>query len=370
MHHYQPHIDLRVNQSTNVAGDSMWPTFTDIISVVLMIFMLTMLTVIIKNTNFANQLKALKSRFDQSALDRATLESDLTRVQEHLRKKEMQNLLLSEEKQIAESRLARKTDEGLRLANELQLRSQRVEELQGQIALKQKELADYNVLRDTLEAKLALINDLEQDKKALGGRVILLEKGLALKDRQFAEREQQHARELRQRDTQLQTETQRLTQEMQAQIEAFNKRFAAVMVQLKEKEQVILRVKDTRARLELDLAKQRRNYSDLEERYNKLIRPARSPEGKSVVSVSYFRKGGKPQAMYKGVAGKRFEAVSMAQLHNRLTALRHRLGDKLYVKIIIPDDSRLSYNEAWSFTKEILSKYDYYHSQPAESDSQ
>jgi hypothetical protein len=31
------------------------------------------------------------------------------------------------------------------------------------------------------------------------------------------------------------------------------------------------------------------------------------------------------------------------------------------VKVIIPGDSGLSYNEAWNFTRDILSKYDYYY---------
>jgi hypothetical protein len=45
----------------------------------------------------------------------------------------------------------------------------------------------------------------------------------------------------------------------------------------------------------------------------------------------------------------------------RLGKLKNKLKDKLYVKIIIPEESGLSYNEAWSFTKDILSRYDYYY---------
>jgi hypothetical protein len=38
----------------------------------------------------------------------------------------------------------------------------------------------------------------------------------------------------------------------------------------------------------------------------------------------------------------------------------------LYVKVIIPDNSGLSYNEAWRFTNDMLTRYDYY-SQPDSS---
>jgi hypothetical protein len=31
------------------------------------------------------------------------------------------------------------------------------------------------------------------------------------------------------------------------------------------------------------------------------------------------------------------------------------------VKIIIPEDSGLSYNQAWVFTRDMLNKYDYYY---------
>jgi hypothetical protein len=39
----------------------------------------------------------------------------------------------------------------------------------------------------------------------------------------------------------------------------------------------------------------------------------------------------------------------------------------LYVKIVIPDTSGLSYSEAWSFTNNILSRYDYYYQPNADA---
>ena len=54
-------------------------------------------------------------------------------------------------------------------------------------------------------------------------------------------------------------------------------------------------------------------------------------------------------------------AVSKAQLDESLQGLKERFGGELYTKIVIPENSQLSHNEAWKFTQEILQKYDYYH---------
>jgi hypothetical protein len=44
-----------------------------------------------------------------------------------------------------------------------------------------------------------------------------------------------------------------------------------------------------------------------------------------------------------------------------LKQLKDTYKDILYVKIIIPDNSGLSYNEAWDFMSGMLDKYDYYY---------
>jgi hypothetical protein len=56
-----------------------------------------------------------------------------------------------------------------------------------------------------------------------------------------------------------------------------------------------------------------------------------------------------------------FAQLSRETLERRLTELKATYGRDLYVRIIIPEDSGLSYNEAWNFTNEILSRYDYYY---------
>jgi hypothetical protein len=148
-----------------------------------------------------------------------------------------------------------------------------------------------------------------------------------------------------------------LTEETRRQIEEFNRKFTALMNQLSQKEVLDAEKKD----LELTLAKQRQAYSFLEEKYHKLISPARSPLGKKVVTVHYSRRDGDYRILFKDLNTTEFKTVKAQQLHRRLTQLKNQWQDKLYVKIIIPEVSGLTYNETWSFTKDILSRYDYYY---------
>jgi predicted nuclease with TOPRIM domain len=103
------------------------------------------------------------------------------------------------------------------------------------------------------------------------------------------------------------------------------------------------------------------DYDDLRVKYDKLIRPARSAKGKHVVSVRYWKEGKYYQIRIKDMDDESYQTVSRKQLQERLSELKKKYAGKLYVKVIIPDDSGLSYNEAWSFTYNTLREYDYYH---------
>ena len=94
---------------------------------------------------------------------------------------------------------------------------------------------------------------------------------------------------------------------------------------------------------------------------NKLIKPARSAKGKYVAEV-YYVKGKKGKIIrFKLPGDKDFQELSLAQVEKQLDKLKQEKGRDLYVKIIIPKDSGLTYNEAWNFMKNLLDKYDYYY---------
>ena len=52
------------------------------------------------------------------------------------------------------------------------------------------------------------------------------------------------------------------------------------------------------------------------------------------------------------------------ELHRRLQRLKQEKRNGLYVKVIFPGDSGLTYDEAWRFTSDLHSRYDYYSQEP------
>ena len=100
---------------------------------------------------------------------------------------------------------------------------------------------------------------------------------------------------------------------------------------------------------------------ELQIKYERLVRPARSPEGRYVVEVRYSRQQGTSVIQLNTPESPGFERVSRDALDKQLTALKEEKGaEGLYVKVIIPEKSGLTFNEAWGFTNRLHRLYDYY----------
>ena len=108
---------------------------------------------------------------------------------------------------------------------------------------------------------------------------------------------------------------------------------------------------------ELDILRER--HSDLESKYNRLVRPARSTVGRFVVEVRFWKEGDARRYSLRPASGVE-RSVSESELHQQLTAMKARHGEKLYTKVM-PDDNSLTHGEAWRFTNKILNRYDYYY---------
>mgnify|MGYP001320827722 FL=1 len=108
---------------------------------------------------------------------------------------------------------------------------------------------------------------------------------------------------------------------------------------------------------ELDILRER--HSDLESKYNRLVRPARSTVGRFVVEVRFWKEGDALRYSLRPASGAE-RSVSESELHQQLTAMKARHGEKLYTKVM-PDDNSLTHGEAWRFTNKILNRYDYYY---------
>ena len=104
----------------------------------------------------------------------------------------------------------------------------------------------------------------------------------------------------------------------------------------------------------------RGEYNELKVKYDELVRPARTPEGRYLVEVRYSKRDGKFRIEYSTADQPVFRRISRDKLDSALAALKAAKPEGLYIKIIFPDSSGLTFNEAWSFTSDLHSRYDYY----------
>jgi chromosome segregation ATPase len=282
-----------------------------------------MIVVIIKNSNLAQQLivrekrvKEIERGLEESKQAQAKLRIFITNLEEKLRAKEMEIILLSDEKKVMQS---------------------------------------------SLEAKLAIISALKSEMGELKEDVSTLEAEIEAREAETVKLKRDSEEKIAEITEETKRQISEITEKTRRQIEEFNRKFEALMSQLSQKKDIIVILDAEKKDLELTLAKQRQAYSFLEEKYHKLIRPSRSPLDKKVVTVHYSRKDGAYRILFKDLNSTEFKSMKAQQLHRRLAQLKNQWQDKLYVKIIIPEVSGLTYNEAWSFTKDILSRYDYYY---------
>jgi cell division septum initiation protein DivIVA len=198
----------------------------------------------------------------------------------------------------------------------------------------------------SLDIKAAAIARLEGEKEELEENIRLIRMRLSEKEEDL-ENVQAMIGGLR-------DEAERANRELSLQI-------ADLLSQLENNEATLLTLSDEKSDLEMALARQRSDFSSLEDKYLKLVRPARSSHGKQVASVQYIRTNGDYTYLFKGIGEEQWVEIPRTDLFRRLGALKDRLGEELYIKIVIPEDSGLSYNEAWGFTKTVLTEFDYYY---------
>lgn len=287
-------VDLR---REHLSSESFWPSFTDIMMVVVIIFLLTSMLLMVRNWELLEQLRnsmAAEQQAEKNLIntsqENATLEEQLIQAQNEVSMLRVQLMQSSEqthqlntELDEKDQRIAIVLNENDQLRNTVNTNDNRINRLDVQIA--------------TLETRLSQINlEVEQKQTALG--------------------------EERQKII-------TLTQE-----------------------------RDTQSR---KLASMEENFGSLKVKYDKLFKPARSAKAKYVVSVNYERINGKERIRFKDASDKNYTSLTEKQLHSKLDKLKKKYPKKLYIKIVIPKESGLTYNEAWTFMQGLLYKYDYYY---------
>jgi septal ring factor EnvC (AmiA/AmiB activator) len=407
-------VDLRLNHQRDQTAESFWPSFTDVMTVIVMIFLLAVLIVLARNVELVAELRATMEAERQAAeLARArdrqrvqlaghldAAEEEITRLSRELgaleNARREQDRLLAKERSLsaaldvekaalgeelagqrkrAEELMAALDDVRRRLRklevnyNALEVRHQQSEtalsELEGEhLQLQQRHaeradtIASLEAQTDTRQRR---IDRLAAERSDLSAEIERLRAERRAAERSLGEYREEletlAAAEAAQRAELERLQAQRSAddrelEELRAAYQARARELAAVLDRLEASDQ---------AKTELE-----QDYDELAQRYAKLVRPARSPKGRYVVEVRYAKPAGRPDIRIREPGEERFRSVSRAALEARLAALNRDHREGLYVKVIFPENSGLSYNEAWRFTNALHGKYDYYYrEQPA-----
>lgn len=280
-------------------SESFWPAFTDIMMVVVIIFLLTSMLLMVKNWELLDQLRNSMAAEEQA--EKIILDT-------------------SEENATLEEQLAHAQNEISLLRMQLMQASEQANSLNN--ALEDKDKQIVIVLSDNEQLKNSVNkNELQIDN--LSSEISAMEDNLS-----------QLNIDIEQKQKSLEDERQKII--------------------------IITQERDSQSR---KLSTLKDNFGSLQVKYDKLVRPARSAKGKYVVSVNYELVKGKQRIRFKDSDDKKYTVVTEKQLYNKLAKLKKKHPKKLYIKIVIPKESGLTYSEAWTFMKGLLHKYDYYHNE-------
>ena len=312
-----PNFDL-YNEHEGAGGESFWPSFTDIMMVIVMVFLLVSVAVILNNWQLMEDLKrsvSAEQQAEQQAQAALTAAEMKTQENETLAERLARLEALVTSRTVAVQKLQQ---ENKTVSNALESSRQQAEQ---RLQALEKMQAESSELKNTLHANE---NTLSQMKTTLTAKTAQIEHLLKQSelDKQAIDRAESESNNA-------QDELNALREKLQNGYE--------------------------------QLASLRGEYDSLDKKYQKLLKPARSEGGKYVVRVMYTKERGVAHYQLKRAEDSSFKKLSRAALDKQLLALKKKYGTDLYVKIIIPENSHLSHSEAWKFTKRILHTYDYYY---------
>lgn len=331
-------VDLRLNRQEGQNQDSFWPSFTDIMTVIVMIFVIALVVLLLRNIELVNQL-------------RATMEAERAAV-------ELAKATGEEKESLALKLFAAENDLSMLRMRVMQLEEQRSEQAgtidtqHRSIVQLQAEKESLQLLRDQLQAE----NFTQQQQ--LKKRDVLIQQ------------QQQNLEDLQQTLLSAQQQLSRFQEEIAATHEALNtleQNYLAVQEQLAQLQQryrsqsgELLAARVAERESGRQLQNLQSDYEQLQVKYEKLIRPARSPAGRYLVEVRYTKPADRILAEYQTQDQPGYRPVSQEQLERVLGGLKERQPNGLYIKVIFPENSGLTFTEAWSLTSHLHAGYDYY----------
>ena len=322
-------IDLRLNRHSAQSEESFWPSFTDIMTVIVMIFMLAMVILLIRNMELLNQLRATMAAEQQAVelarttgVENETLEERLIAREHELSMLRLQLMRMEEESEQQEAAITSQRHQIGSLSRERDNLSNRVNRL--------------SMERDDMTLR---VDQLSSDATRLRNQVI--------ESNQNIESLNQDLSRLRVRQ------------------EITLKDLATLNLSYRSQNEALERAQARNLEADRTLSSLQTDHKSLQIKYDKLIRPARTARGKTVVEVRYHKIKGDFRIDYKGPGSSGFKSTTRKQLDQYLSRLKKQHPAGLYVKVILPKNSGLSYSEAWSFTNHLHQTYDYYYQEEA-----
>ncbi len=319
--------------------ESFWPSFTDIMMVIVMVFLLVAVSVILNNYQLVENLK----------------------------------------KSIQAQQLASS------IAEDTQLKNSTLEEqllqLKQQLALANKQINDSKKINKTTQAELLKSQQIIEELNAISKQQT---QQLDEKTTYFATLEKESKQKIKQKNEEIvtlqqqQEQHQNKVEDLEAQIEVLRNSLTENSSEYRTLQQTLSDKSSKIEQLQRSLKKQRENsetqllslqgeLDSLDKKYQKLLRPARSAKDKFVVAIIYTKHKGHPVYRLRTHPKGEYKNVSRRQLERKMAKLKKQHKNNLYVKVVIPKNSGLSYNEALKFTSFMQKSYDYYF-QPEETE--
>jgi chromosome segregation ATPase len=322
-------IELRLNRQDELAGENFWPSFTDIMTVVVMIFLMVMVVLVLYNQELVRDL--------QASIEKERIARETARVTGE-EKESISVRLYAAESEVAEllARLKRSEEVRTQQVTALERQSKTLDQQSRQIDEQAGRLATLATERDDLSRRAdRLAAEMQTATGQLGA------------SRQEATRLAQSLAEA------------------QARRETLDAEVAALRTSATDQRRELEQSREQLRQSAATLSSVQNEYGELRIKYDKLVRPARSPSGRHVVEVRYIKAGGGYQIrLREGDAGD-YTEVSREKLDQRLAKLKATHPEGLYVRVVIPDGSGLSFSEAWDFTNHLHRNYDYYFQESA-----
>lgn len=313
---------------------SFWPSFTDIMMVVVLIFLMATSLLIVRNWQLVRELQQSIEAEQMAAEMIESTSQEKATLEERLINAEQLNSILRLRVMERDERLKKAADEDLKkLQTILALKNEKTQ-LSEQIESTRAQLVDAR----------SIINEINSQSQGLASQLAQLERQL----------EQQV----------------RLTEAAQTELELATAEIAALSATSEEQQKSINLLEQEKNTYNRQLLTLQGEYEVVKSKYDQLIKPARSARGKYVAEVYYVKENKGKVIRFKEPGDKGYKNLSLKKVEARLSELKKEKGKDLYVKIIIPKNSGLTYNEAWNFMRSLLDKYDYYYQQSAQDKAQ